>query len=152
MTIGPCSFLELRTAHIGLARTFWVDQLGFSVIEEEPGNFFAVDAGGLRLCIDVADAPGVDVDDSMMIGFKVRSIVEAALQLAMRGLRASEPPRPTASRPFLRLRDPDGRLVVLMEDAESSKGAGLRPSRTRANMTHGSTSKDAESDSARRKA
>ena len=49
------SFVALTTVDLARQRVFWVDQLGFEISEENPGKFFMVDAGGLRLCIDLAD-------------------------------------------------------------------------------------------------
>jgi len=49
------SLVAITTLDLDRARRFWVDALGFRVTEEEACRFFIVDAGGLRLCIDVAD-------------------------------------------------------------------------------------------------
>src|SRR5881397_354837 len=49
------SFVAITTLDVGRARRFWSGILGFPVTEEEPGQFFIVDAGGLRLCVDLAD-------------------------------------------------------------------------------------------------
>ena len=68
------SFVAITTLDLDRARRFWVDALGFPVSEEEEaGHFFIVDAGGLRLCIDVADddihKPG---STDPVIGLEVR--------------------------------------------------------------------------------
>src|SRR5260370_27513554 len=49
------SVVALTTADLARQRAFWVDQLGFEISEENPGEFFIVNAGGLRLCVDLAD-------------------------------------------------------------------------------------------------
>jgi catechol 2,3-dioxygenase-like lactoylglutathione lyase family enzyme len=54
--IARYSFVALTTADLVRQRAFWVDQLGFEVSEENPGEFFIVNAGGLRLCVDLADS------------------------------------------------------------------------------------------------
>jgi catechol 2,3-dioxygenase-like lactoylglutathione lyase family enzyme len=46
------SFVAITTKDLSAARRFWVEQLGFRVTEESPSEFFIVDAGGLRLCVD----------------------------------------------------------------------------------------------------
>jgi catechol 2,3-dioxygenase-like lactoylglutathione lyase family enzyme len=110
------SFVALTTEDLGRARRFWVERLGFAVTEEEAGHFFIVDAGGLRLCVDLADgkihvAGGTDP----VIGLKVRSLDEALGELAQRGVVPSEGPFRGEREGYAVLRDPDGRAVILTE-------------------------------------
>ena len=53
-----------------------------------------------------------------MIGFNVKSIAETRLHLAIRGLRTSEPLLSQSGDPYVRIHDPDGRLVILTEGME----------------------------------
>jgi catechol 2,3-dioxygenase-like lactoylglutathione lyase family enzyme len=105
------SFVAITAADLVLARHFWVDQLGFTVIEETEGSHFIVDAGGLRLCVDIADgdvhrAGGGDP----VIGLKVDSVVKT---LAALGIVADI--KDTDRGAYAELRDPDGHVVILSE-------------------------------------
>jgi len=81
------SFVAITTLNLERARRFWVDDLGFAVTEEQPGQFFIVDAGGLRLCIDLADdeihRPG---STDPVIGLRVQSVQRVMEKLARRGI------------------------------------------------------------------
>ena len=110
------SFVAVTTTDLARARTFWVDQMGFSVTEEAAGHHFIVDAGGLRLCVDLADggvhrAGGGDP----VIGFKVARLAPALEALVRRGVRPEKGPVTGARGSFAELRDPDGRVVILTE-------------------------------------
>jgi catechol 2,3-dioxygenase-like lactoylglutathione lyase family enzyme len=71
------SFAALTTTDLARQRTFWVDQLGFEVSEENPGEFFIVNAGNLRLCVDLADGDiHVAGGKDPVIGLKVDSMTE----------------------------------------------------------------------------
>ncbi|HKA87709.1 MAG TPA: VOC family protein [Haliangiales bacterium] len=110
------SFVAITTTDLARARRFWADQMGFGVTEESPGHHFIVDAGGLRLCVDLADgdvhrAGGGDP----VIGFKVEDVARTLDALARRGVRAENGPIRGQRGAYAELRDPDGRVVVLTE-------------------------------------
>ncbi len=110
------SFVAITAKDLPRARGFWVDAMGFRVTEEAPGRFFIVDAGGLRLCVDVPDGgvhgePGGDP----VIGLKVGSLSSALSALAARGLFPERGPTPGTRGAWAQLRDPDGHPVVLTE-------------------------------------
>jgi catechol 2,3-dioxygenase-like lactoylglutathione lyase family enzyme len=94
------SFVAITTLDLDRARRFWVDALGFQVTEEETGHFFIVDAGGLRLCIDLADddihKPG---STDPVIGLKVKSVRNILEDLAKRGHTADRSPAGGANTP-----------------------------------------------------
>ena len=78
-------------------------------------EFFIVDAGGLRLCVDRVDgeihiAGGTDP----VIGFKVASLDPVLAALAGLGLDVASPVQEERGR-YAILRDPDGRPVILTE-------------------------------------
>ena len=111
-----CSFVAVTARDLAGSRTFWVDQLGLSVTEEETGHFFIVDAGGLRLCVDTEDGDihkrgGTDP----VIGLKVSSVAKTLRDLEKRGVRPSKGPVPGRRGAWAVIRDPDGRAVVLTE-------------------------------------
>src|SRR2546426_7570634 len=90
-----CSFVSLTTSDLGRARRFWVEALGFPIIEEREGDYFIVDAGGLRLCVDAADG---DLHRSggsdPVIGVKDASVRDAPEKLAAPGDAAGRRPLP----------------------------------------------------------
>src|SRR5712692_9500804 len=110
------SFVALTTTDLRRAREFWVDRLGFRVTEERQGDFFIIDAGGLRLCVDLADgdihvAGGTDP----VVGLKVASLEAVLADLAARGVQAASPPVSGGRGRYAVLRDPHGRPVILTE-------------------------------------
>jgi catechol 2,3-dioxygenase-like lactoylglutathione lyase family enzyme len=110
------SFVTLTTTDLARQRMFWVDKLGFEISEENPGEFFIVDAGGLRLCIDLADGEvhasgGTDP----VIGLKVDSVQKTLAALAERGLAVAAEPLHAQKGSYAVIRDPDGRAVILTE-------------------------------------
>jgi catechol 2,3-dioxygenase-like lactoylglutathione lyase family enzyme len=69
------TFVMVTTRNLAAARKFWVEQLGFPVTEERAGESFIIDAGGLRLWIDLKDSEEKLVRGSdPAIGLKVRSV------------------------------------------------------------------------------
>lgn len=116
MLVERYSFVALTTTDLARARWFWVDRLEFPVTEEEPGRFFIVDAGTLRLRVDLADG---DVHRSgstdPVIGFKVTSLPETLAGLATRDVHPVRGVLEGASGPYAELRDPDGRTIILAE-------------------------------------
>src|SRR5437870_5105601 len=109
------SFVALTTSDLSAARRFWVEQLGFPVTEERPAEFFIVDAGGLRLCVDLADGevhlPG---STDPVIGLKVASVRTVLDSLAQRGL--SEALHCRVESTYAVVHDPDGRAVILTQN------------------------------------
>ncbi|MBI4575765.1 MAG: VOC family protein [Planctomycetes bacterium] len=110
------SFVAVTTTDLGRAREFWVEVLGLPVKEEEPGHYFIVDAGGLRLCVDTEDGdlhrPG---GTDPVIGFRVASLERTLAILAMRRVLPERGPITSRRGNWAMLRDPDGRPVVLSE-------------------------------------
>jgi catechol 2,3-dioxygenase-like lactoylglutathione lyase family enzyme len=109
------SFVAITTADLARQRAFWVDQLGFPVTEESPGHFI-VDAGGLRLCVDLADG-GIHVAGGTdpVIGLKVERVEEAIARLRERGVPVPTGPVSGDRGRYAVLHDPDGRAVILTE-------------------------------------
>jgi catechol 2,3-dioxygenase-like lactoylglutathione lyase family enzyme len=114
MLIERYSFVAITTMDLEQARRFWVDQLQLAVIREKAGSFFMLDAGTLRLCIDLADG---DIHRSggtdPVIGFKVASLAETLAELAARDIHARLVTED--GRSFAELRDPDGHVVIFSE-------------------------------------
>lgn len=110
------SFVAVTTFDLARARRFWAEALHFPVTEEKPGDYFIVNAGGLRVCVDLADGKTHKTGSSdPVIGLKVTSVEEALEQLAPFGVVAFDSPAPGSGRAYAQIKDPDGRTVVLTE-------------------------------------
>jgi catechol 2,3-dioxygenase-like lactoylglutathione lyase family enzyme len=110
------SFVALTTADLARQRAFWVDQLSFEILEENPGEFFMVNAGGLRLCVDLADGDvHVAGGKDPVIGLNVDSVQKTLAALADRGVPVPEKPIYAQRGSYAVVRDPDGRAVILTE-------------------------------------
>jgi catechol-2,3-dioxygenase len=113
------TFVMVSTQNLASARKFWVDQLGFPVTEERPGESFIIDAGGLRLWIDLKDSEEKLLKGSdPAIGLKVRSVKMVLSSLAARGITEKVEPLSADTGLFAIIHDPDGRAVVLTETGE----------------------------------
>ncbi len=110
------SFVAVTTLDLERARQFWTEALHFPVTEEKPGDYFIVNAGGLRLCVDLADGETHKAGSSdPVIGLKVTSVKEALKELAPFGIIAFGSAAPGSGRAYAQIKDPDGRTVILTE-------------------------------------
>ena|SRR5438034_1486871 len=110
------SFVAITTKDLAVARRFWVEQLGFAVTEERPTEFFIVDVGGLRLCVDLADGELHSTGSTdPVLGLKVRSVQHVLATLAERGVVQDSPIQSAARGSYAVIRDPDGRAIVVTE-------------------------------------
>lgn len=110
------SFVAMTAMDLAKARSFWAGQLGFPVIDEDPGRFFMVDAGGLRLCLDAADGEShVATGSDPVIGLKVASLSRTLDAMAQRGLRPAKGPLRRGKGSYAVFRDPDGRDVIVTD-------------------------------------
>ena len=109
------SFVALTTTDLAAARRFWIDALGLTLLEEGPDHFM-VDAGGVRLCVDIADGdlhrPG---GTDPVVGLRVAALGPCLAALAARGIHAERGPLPGRGGSWALLRDPEGRGVVITE-------------------------------------
>ena len=111
-----CAFVAMTTTDLARARKFWVKQMGFPVVIQKRGEYFMVDAAGMRLCVDLADGgahrgPGSDP----VIGLKVASLEKTLAGLKRRSVNPSAPPVRARRGSYAELTDPDGRRVVITE-------------------------------------
>jgi catechol 2,3-dioxygenase-like lactoylglutathione lyase family enzyme len=110
------SFVAITTLELERARRFWTEALSFPVTEERPGDYFIVNAGGLRLCVDLADGQTHREGSSdPIIGLKVASVREALERLAPFGIIAHNGPTTGPRGTYAEIREPDGRTVILTE-------------------------------------
>jgi catechol 2,3-dioxygenase-like lactoylglutathione lyase family enzyme len=110
------SFVALTTRDLLKARHFWAAQLRCPVTQEQPGEFFIVDVGGLRLCVDLADGKAhIAGSTDPTIGLKVRSVAHALQALAQQGFAQNPEVVHAARGSYAIIHDPDGRAVILTE-------------------------------------
>jgi catechol 2,3-dioxygenase-like lactoylglutathione lyase family enzyme len=110
------SFVAVTTTDLARAKHFWSEQLGFAVTEERAGHHIIVDAGGLRLCLDLPDGDHHKTSGAdPVIGLKVASLEKALAALRQRGVEPTEGPVVGHRGAYAVLRDPDGRSVVVTE-------------------------------------
>jgi catechol 2,3-dioxygenase-like lactoylglutathione lyase family enzyme len=118
MLVERYSHVSLATADLARARWFWVDQLGFTVAEEEADRYFMVDAGTLRLRLDAVDGDVHRVGSTdPVVAFEVASVSETLAELATRDIYAHRGPVMGPQGASAELRDPDGRAILLAEQA-----------------------------------
>lgn len=109
------SFVTVTTGDLERARAFWVKALGFPVTEEQADRFFIVNAGGLRLCVDIADETRKAGSTDPIFAFKVAAVRKALETLARHGIKSGREPEPATKGTWAEIRDPDGRTIILTE-------------------------------------
>jgi catechol 2,3-dioxygenase-like lactoylglutathione lyase family enzyme len=109
------TFMAVTTADLARARTFWVDHLLCPIIEESSGEYFIVDAGGLKLCVDVDDARRDVAGSDPVIAFRVSSIVDIVSALRSRGVSIVNEVLGAETGSWAEIRDPDGHTILLTE-------------------------------------
>lgn len=109
------SFVTITTENLDRAHDFWVTALGFPVTEQQPGRYFIVNAGGLRLCVDLADETHRAGSSDPILGFKVLSVSDTLPVLAQRGIKMAHEPTQASKGTWAEIREPDGRIIILTE-------------------------------------
>src|SRR5262249_41541660 len=111
--------LTLRTRDLPLARSFYSAKLGFPVLDDREGEWFVVDAGGIKLHVDraaVRKAPLEHAEPRLV--FHTSDLRSRCLELRDRGVSVEGPlTSPGASGYYAQLADPDGHPIVLLERA-----------------------------------
>jgi catechol 2,3-dioxygenase-like lactoylglutathione lyase family enzyme len=110
------AFVALTTQDLTTARAFWVDLLGCPTTEERHNEYFIVNVGGLRLCVDKEDGEVHRAGSTdPTIGLKVQSAAAALAELVTRGLTEEAKIISAARGAYVVIHDPDGRCVILTE-------------------------------------
>lgn len=109
--------LTLVTRDLPRARSFYSAKLGFPVVEDRDGEWFVVDAGGIKLHVDkamVMKAPLENAEPRLV--FHTSDLRARCLELRDRGVSVEGPlTSPGAASSYAQLADPDGHPIVLME-------------------------------------
>lgn len=117
MLFARNAFIALTTPDLDSARKFWVRKLGCEVVEDRPGEFLLVDAGGVRLCFDLPDGDTHRISDGTdaVIGLHIESVKDLLPELIANSITVVEGPSGVPGRYWLRVLDPDGRSVIFTE-------------------------------------
>ena len=107
--------LTLMTRDLPRARSFYTAKLGFPVVDDRDGEWFVVDAGGIKLHVDrstVQKAPLENPEPRLV--FHTSDLKSRCLLLRDRGVSVDGPlASPGASGLYAQLADPDGHPIVL---------------------------------------
>jgi hypothetical protein len=107
--------MAMTTGDLGRAREFWVGLLACPILEEREGEYFIVDAGGLKLCVDIDGRREGDVASDPVIAFKIASVRDVVAMLRTRGVSVVKVDTSEDNGTWAEIRDPDGRPILLTE-------------------------------------
>lgn len=111
---GGVRIVTFVTRNLARARAFYVDQLGFAVLQEEADRFVMINAGTIRLRIDRADAAHPAKGGGASLVFRVRNVAKTAKELDERGV-GYETFTGARVGDYLETSDPDGYRLVFAE-------------------------------------
>lgn len=110
------SFVAVTSADLVRAKAFWSGLLGCKLTEDRPGQFFIVDVGGLRMCVDAEDGrTHVAGSTDPSVGIKVASVRDTLAALKQRGLSQAVQIVQGGRGAYAIVHDPDGRSVIFTE-------------------------------------
>ena len=107
--------LTLSTRDLLRARSFYSTKLGFPVVDDGDGEFFVVDAGGVRLHVDrtaVRRSPLENTEPRLV--FHTDDLRSRCLELRDAGVSV-DGPLARSGRIYAQLADPDGHPIVILE-------------------------------------
>ncbi len=106
--------LTLSTRDLTKSRTFYSTKLGFPVVEEREGVAFVVDAGGVKLHVDLTETKTPLSQTEPRLLFNTSSLALKCAMLRDRGVSV-EGPRRNDTGAYAELTDPDGHSITLCE-------------------------------------
>jgi catechol 2,3-dioxygenase-like lactoylglutathione lyase family enzyme len=110
---GGARVVTFTTRNLARSRAFWVDRLGFALIDDAP-SFVTVNVGTFRLCLERADDAHPAKGGGAALLFKVRNVAKTASELDGKGVVYEQF---TGARvgDYLEVHDPDGYRIVFAE-------------------------------------
>jgi len=110
---GGVRVVTFVVRNVAKSRAFYVDRLGFAVVEEKP-EFVTVNVGTFRLCLDRADDAHPAKGGGAALIFKVKNVARTAKELDGKGVAYEEF---TGARvgDYLETSDPDGYRLIFTE-------------------------------------
>jgi catechol 2,3-dioxygenase-like lactoylglutathione lyase family enzyme len=113
-------FFTIHTRNLDTARQFYVEVLGFPIVEERRGEFFQVSIAGVPVCVDLdtsfTGAPN-------QIGITVSNLESTIAALRERRLVISEGRSTKAG--WAAVKDPDGHELIFIAGAQE-QASGVR--------------------------
>lgn len=111
---GGVRQFTIRSRDLALARAFYVDRLGFGVLDEQPGVYVRVNLGTFRLRIEAPGAEGPSRGRGSAFTFRVPDLRRTGEELTTRAV-AFETYSSPATGDVLETCDPDGFRLVFVE-------------------------------------
>jgi catechol 2,3-dioxygenase-like lactoylglutathione lyase family enzyme len=112
LPIRRLQFFTIRTRNLAAARQFYVDLLGFPVMNEKAGEYFQVEIAGVPLCVDL-DTTG-SLHQSNQMGIEVTDLGATREILRQKGLVVTEGSRPESREGWVSIEDPDGHQLIFI--------------------------------------
>lgn len=109
---GGARAVTLPVRSVARARRFWVERLGFKLIQERSGHQAVVNLGTLRLILEAA--PEGRAVGGASIVFQTRNLARTAKELEAKGVAFEHHTGPRKG-DWLECGDPDGNSAVFAE-------------------------------------
>ncbi|HEY6328133.1 MAG TPA: VOC family protein [Blastocatellia bacterium] len=109
------TFVTLRTNDLNAAHAFYVDKLGFPVLEEKAGDFFQVSIGGVPFCIDLSKER--EPFQPSQIGITVADLNPLTEALMACGFSPAVGERPDGGEKWAIVKDPDGHELIFLKSS-----------------------------------
>lgn len=111
---GGARIVTFVTRNLARSRAFYVDRLGFAVLQEEADHFVMINVGTFRLRIARADEAHPAKGGGAALTFRVRNVAKTAKELETRGV-GHEVYTSQRGGDTLEISDPDGYRIVFAE-------------------------------------
>ena len=111
--LGEARIVTFIVKDLAVARSFYVDQLGFGVQQERSGEFVMVSLGAVQLCIDVESKDQPARGGGSTLIFDIDDVGQTAKELDRKKVRYSRNQAP--GREYLEAKDPEGYTLVFTQ-------------------------------------
>jgi len=113
--LGEARIVTFIVKDLAAARKFYVDQLGFRVHQERPGEFVMVSLGAIELCIDAESKDQPARGGGSTLIFQIDDVSQTAKELDLKKVRYSRNQAPRGE--YLEAKDPEGYTLVFTQRA-----------------------------------
>ena len=112
LPIRRLQFFTIRTKNLDAARRFYVDNLGFPILNEKAGEYFQVAIAGVPLCVDLSteNAPA----QANQIGIEVTDLDTTMAMLRKKGFVVRGGARAKDAERWAAISDPDGHELIFI--------------------------------------
>ena len=111
---GGVRIVTFVVRSLAKSRAFYVDRLGFGVVQEKADHFVTVNVGTFRLCLDRADDAHPWKGGGAALVFRVRNVAKTAKELDGKGV-AYESFTGARVGDYIETSDPDGYRLIFTE-------------------------------------